>query len=116
MGKEIIDAFFAEQAEEQVECRGRTGRTRAYYRIMRSRYIARKAHKCKACGADWYAEGQARGKLSKGKIHCSCPLCSAKTKRYANIRNRSVQSWKHTDRQKLLHLQQQVIGGEEKFE
>lgn len=117
MGEEIIRAFFDEEAEELITCKGRTNRTRAYYRIMRKRHIARKARKCTACGAEWYAEGQARGKLSKGKIHCSCPMCSAKTKHYANKPNRSVQSWKHTDRQKLLHLQQQdVTGGEEKFE
>lgn len=100
MSKEVIDAFFAEETE--VAQSKHTKRTRGYYRIMRSRHIVRKAHKSIAYGADWYALGQALGKLSKGKIHCSCPLCSAKTKRYANIRNRSIQSWKASDRRQLL--------------
>lgn len=46
--------------------------------------IERKSHILKYEGwydafADWTHGGQ-RNRLSKGKIHCSCPLCAAKTK------------------------------------
>ena len=32
------------------------------------------------------------GKLLKGKVHCSCPMCATKTKK---------DGWKHSDAQKL---------------
>lgn len=45
---------------------------------------------------------------SKNKIHCSCPICSAKT----NNRGRNKyygagsKNWKHSDRQKIESLEQ----------
>lgn len=40
---------------------------------------------------------------SKGKIHCSCPLCSAKSKR-----PREGYVWKHSDRKQMLAMESQV--------
>lgn len=49
-------------------------RTRAYRRKMRNKSINRKKNISKhVFGFDWYSVD---GKYSKGKIHCSCPLCT----------------------------------------
>ena len=39
-----------------------------------------------ACGPYWYVD--CRGKLDKGKIHCSCGMCSAKTRNKGKRRNK----------------------------
>ena len=45
---------------------------------MREKHIARKKRICKnVYGFDWYRNGD--GHYNKGKIHCSCPMCAAKT-------------------------------------
>lgn len=51
-------------------------RTRAYRRKQRSRVIARKKRICRLYhGFDYYPFD---GMYSKGKIHCSCPMCRGK--------------------------------------
>ena len=57
-------------------------RSRAYYRKMRAKHIHRKKKIAKL----YYGWGYYRidGKYSKGKIHCSCPMCSEKTKNKKN--------------------------------
>lgn len=53
-------------------------RGRAYYRHHRDRVIKRKKSICKKhYGFSYYSED---GMYSKGKIHCSCWMCSGKTK------------------------------------
>ena len=54
-------------------------------------------------GSDYY---EYDGQYSKGKIHCSCPLCSAKT----NNKGRYGQSinYKHSENQKYESMQQQI--------
>lgn len=47
----------------------------AYRRDVRARKISRKR---RISQNYWYVEHI--GMLDKGKIHCSCPMCSAKTK------------------------------------
>lgn len=57
-------------------------RSREYYRYHRIRVICRKAAILRLWGgqeeADAWTHGQ-RGRLSKGKIHCSCPMCRRKS-------------------------------------
>jgi len=57
-------------------------RRRGYYYWQRKRAIDRKSEILRElrgpCEPDLYTGGKP-GKLSKGKIHCSCPLCRAKT-------------------------------------
>ena len=51
-------------------------RTRSYRRAIRNRKIARKKKICKQLywiGANWFEHD---GQYSKGKIHCSCPMCT----------------------------------------
>lgn len=46
------------------------------------------------------------GKYDKGKVHCSCPMCSRKTNNKGKNRLKSgnyfpSKDWKHSDRQKI---------------
>lgn len=50
-------------------------RDRAYYRRMRAKAVTRKHRISKGY---WYVK--APGVLSKGKIHCSCWMCTGKSK------------------------------------
>lgn len=52
-------------------------RTRDYYRKMRAKAIHRKRRIIKGQHDYWYVEHE--GMLSKGKIHCSCPMCRHKS-------------------------------------
>ncbi len=59
-------------------------RTRAYRRRQRSRVIARKKRFCRLYyGHDYYPFD---GMYSKGKIHCSCPMCRGKDEFGEHIR------------------------------
>lgn len=51
-------------------------RTRAYRREVRNKHIARKKRIVKTYGL--FSDGYYKfdGQYSKGKIHCSCPLCT----------------------------------------
>ncbi|WP_341300455.1 hypothetical protein MHB44_19150 [Lysinibacillus sp. FSL H8-0500] len=55
----------------------RKNRNRAYYRHHRRRVIQRKLKIAKSY--DW--QFRYAGQLAKGKIHCSCWMCTQKTKR-----------------------------------
>ena len=59
-------------------------RTRSYRRKMRAKHIKRKkkivSHYAAYRVLDGFTFYSHDGKFSKGKIHCSCPLC--KTKAY----------------------------------
>ncbi|MCL2281381.1 MAG: hypothetical protein FWC25_01810 [Dehalococcoidia bacterium] len=60
-------------------------RTRAYYRWQRMRTIRKKLSLLKCIGGDDLAQGWVRGKpgrLAKGKVHCSCYMCRAKSYDY----------------------------------
>lgn len=75
-------------------------RDRAYYRYQRNRHIRRKIGILRRWGGD-VLEGWLRGcpgRLSKGKIHCSCPLCRVK----------SYDERRMDDKRKLLSGQQQM--------
>ena len=81
-----------------------SNRDRAYYRKQRAKHIRRKKRICqKEYGWDYYNHD---GCYSKGKIHCSCPMCSIKSKsrksRYYAKRN-----WKHSDLLKINELENQ---------
>lgn len=52
-------------------------RPRSYYREMRAKTIRRKSKIIAAQHDYWHVPYL--GMLSKGKIHCSCPLCRHKS-------------------------------------
>ena len=79
-------------------------RNRAYYRKMRAKHINRKKR------VGWYWHYKYDGMYSKGKIHCSCGMCSAKT-RNKKYKRRHVHgnyapniNYKHSDLQKIQSM------------
>ena len=62
----------------------------------------RKAHIMKDVMGWEESQIPSASKLSKAKVHCSCPLCAAKTKRNMGRRDRSLNSWKISDRRKII--------------
>jgi len=77
-------------------------RTRNYYRYQRNRAINRKFNILKGLWSSREAnqvyDDKSKGKLSKGKVHCSCWMCRAKS--YIELT--------HTDKQKLLSDEQAI--------
>lgn len=68
-------------------------RERSYYRYQRNRAINKKLGKLRRLGGEKlvYAWTHGKyGKLSKGKIHCSCPLCRVKSYDEASRRDRAA--------------------------
>lgn len=72
-------------------------RGKAYRRAQTKRVIKRRENILrKVYGIEpeeWFShKNGASHRLDKAKVHCSCPMCSAKTK---------TQGWKHSDLQKM---------------
>lgn len=62
-------------------------RSRAYYRHQRNRAIQRKAKIAEHNG--WYVPSN--GYFAKGKVHCSCWMCSQKTKKDGFPHSQNIQ-------------------------
>ena len=76
-------------------------RTRAYYRRQRNRAIERKLGILRRLGGEEYVYAWTRGAyghLAKGKIHCSCPMCRAKSR----------DEHSHRDKKAFLSAKQQM--------
>lgn len=76
-------------------------RNRSQYRSARERAIRRKEKFLLAYGGDYYLQAWTRGcrgRLAKGKIHCSCWMC----------RTKSYDMLSHSDRRKLDRAQAQM--------
>jgi hypothetical protein len=71
-------------------------RDREYYREMREKHIKRKKRISHQGRDYWYYKFD--GQYSKGKIHCSCPLCSVK----------SSEELKHSDKIKIDEMISQL--------
>lgn len=83
-------------------------RNRAYYRKQRIKHIKRKKNISEHCyGYDWY---QVDGAYSKGKIHCSCPLCSTKTNNKRRHGYNHSKNWKPSDLKKIEDMDYQEHG------
>lgn len=81
-------------------------KNRANRRVVRRKHIKRKLGILKRTKS-WYADlstKHGQGSLAKGKIHCSCPICAAKSKEYFGVRNRSVRNYTISDRRKFEHI------------
>ena len=76
-------------------------RYRDYYRSQRKRAICRKKAILLAYGGketlEAWTHGQP-GRLSKGKIHCSCPMC----------RKKSYDEMQHRDRKWTVDAKEQL--------
>ena len=76
-------------------------RTRAYYRRQRNRAIERKLGILRRLGGEEYVYAWTRGaygRLAKGKIHCSYPMCRAKSR----------DEHSHRDKKAFLSAKQQM--------
>lgn len=75
-------------------------RTRDYYRKMRAKHIKRKkrivSHYATFRVLDGFEYYNHDGKYSKGKIHCSCPMC--KEKAYYGKHRPSIQERRHSEK------------------
>lgn len=67
-------------------------RTKNYYREMRAKHITRKKRIVREQHNYWHYEYE--GQYSKGKIHCSCPLC----------RHKSYDEQKISDKRKIDNI------------
>ena len=71
---------------------------------MRKKHIKRKKKIAeKLYGSGYY---KCDGKYDKGKVHCSCPMCSRKTNNKGKNRLKHgnyypSKDWKHSDQQKI---------------
>jgi len=68
-------------------------RERSYYRYQRNRAINRKLGKLRRLGGEKLVCAWTRGeygRLAKGKIHCSCPLCRVKSYDETSRRDRAA--------------------------
>lgn len=72
-------------------------RTRDYYRKQRAKHINRKKRIIHSQNDYWYYKFS--GELDKGKIHCSCWMCSGKT---------AVHGWKPRDLRELERCKYQM--------
>ena len=84
-------------------------RDRGYLRRERAKHIKRRK---KISKHYWYVEHD--GYLDKGKIHCSCPICSAKTRnkgyrRYNHRGNYNPSlNYKHSDLLKIQSMEDEI--------
>lgn len=79
-------------------------KSRAFVRAMRRKHIKRK----KQIAEKLYGHGYYKcdGKYDKGKVHCSCPMCSRKTNNKGKNRLKHgnyypSKDWKHSDLLKI---------------
>lgn len=83
---------------------------RANRRVVRRKQIKRKMGILKRTKS-WYVDlctKHGQGELAKGKIHCSCPHCTVKSKKYMGKRNRSELNWCMSDRRKFEHMRAEM--------
>jgi len=78
-------------------------KNRAYRRSQRQRVICKKIRLLRRIGGEnyvhaWSSGGKKIGRLAKGKIHCSCPMC----------RRKSYDELSRADRKKLISAKQQI--------
>ena len=78
---------------------------------MRNKHIRRK----KTIAEKLYGEGYYKcdGAYDKGKIHCSCPMCSPKTNNKGKNRlkhgnHNPSKDWKHSDLQKIQKMENEI--------
>lgn len=88
-------------------------RSRAERRKLRYKKIKRKKKIAKEVyGFPYYHED---GKYSKGKIHCSCPMCSAKTNtigKYGTY-GRFKRNYPNRDRREYIKAMQDILDWQE---
>lgn len=78
-------------------------KTITFRRMANRNHAARRLHIGLTC-MSWNTlatDIRAQGKLRKGKIHCSCPLCSCKSTKYMNKSTNSLLGYSAADKRKF---------------
>ena len=68
--------LISDETPDEIPAHPHQNRSRQYYRVQRKKHIQRKRHLIDSWSTGWGYNYD--GQYSKGKIHCSCWLCSAK--------------------------------------
>ena len=74
-----------------------------YRRRMRAKHIQRRTLigiRC-MCRSNLEGNKKEQGRLAKGKIHCSCPLCACKSTKDKGVHTNSLAGYKISDKRKL---------------
>lgn len=69
-----------------------------------------KANRKRHMNPEWYAANHA---YSKGKIHCSCPMCAAKTRGNVTKKTGVAENWTISDKRRLDSIQFQFLEDDE---
>lgn len=88
----------------------------SFRRRMRIKHINHKEYirgHIQGVPTKFLADPVAHGKLNKGKVHCSCPLCAAKSTSWNGKTTNSLIGYKASDRRKFDTIQSKL---EESFE
>ena len=72
----------------------------------------RKKRIINAYGWDYYDNLH---QYSKNKIHCSCPLCRAKTAKRKQYYGSGAKNWPITDKRKIDEMRDQILDNEQNF-
>ena len=86
-------------------------RNKNFTREMRAKHIKRKKRISNMIHSSWY---DCDGKYSKGKIHCSCGMCSDKTRnkkykrRHLHANYAPSLNWKHSDLIKIQSMENEL--------
>ena len=91
-----------------------------FNRKMAWRHARRKRRIAKMVYASWHDESDWEyydnlHQFSKNKIHCSCPMCSAKTRNKGKRRYKSGNYMRHIN-YKVSELKRQISMDDEEFE
>ena len=79
-------------------------RSKPFKRAMRRKYISHRKRIARKLYGKYFEIID--GEYDKGKVHCSCPMCSRKTNNKGKNRLKHgnyypSKDWKHSDKQKL---------------
>lgn len=83
-------------------------RDRSYYRYQRNRAINKKLGILRRLGGETHVYAWTHGehgRLTKGKIHCSCPMCRVKSYDDASRRDRAAKEAAYQQLSSFLHKQ-----------
>jgi hypothetical protein len=77
-------------------------RTRSYRRKQRIKHINHRIYIAENCYYHYGINERPRGIFDKGKVHCSCSMCSMHTRNKGNRKSyQPSYNWKHSDMLKI---------------
>lgn len=81
---------------------------RDYHRCARVKAIKRRSRIASEV-LDWQTPNEVtKGNLAKGKVHCSCPICSCKATRLCGRTNNSVVGYPKQERARIIAMKSEI--------